>query len=209
MKNLLALLCAALVSLGLTACDDQAERDTDRTKTTTEEARAEEEMAEGEEEMAEAEEEMAEAEEEMAEAQEEMAEAEEEMAMIEVAEKEPFGEYLVNAEGMSLYMFEADTKGEKSACDAACAEAWPPVTVESAEMLTASEELDDAMLGTIERPDGTMQVAYNGWPLYTFVKDTNAGDTMGQDKEGFGAEWYLMSPDGEKIEAEEDEQAVR
>jgi predicted lipoprotein with Yx(FWY)xxD motif len=198
MKNLLALLCAALVSLGLTACDDQAERDTDRTKTTTEEARAEEEMAEGEEEMAEGEEDMAE---------EEM--AEEEMAMIEVAEKEPFGEYLVNAEGMSLYMFEADTKGEKSACDAACAEAWPPVSVESAEMLTASEELDDAMLGTIERPDGTMQVTYNGWPLYTFVKDTNAGDTMGQDKEGFGAEWYLMSPDGEKLEAEEDEQAVR
>lgn len=201
MKNLLMLLCAALVALGITACDDEAERDADRTTTTTEEARTEEEM--GEEEMAEGAEETAEEAVEMAEGK----------PVITIAEKEPFGEYLTDAKGMSVYMFEADTKGEeKSACDDACAAAWPPVTVESAEMLTAGPGIDQAMLGTIERADGTMQVTYNGWPLYTFVKDTNAGETMGQDKEGFGAEWYLMSPAGEQIEAEaeeEDEQAIR
>ncbi|MGH6913524.1 MAG: hypothetical protein ACREH3_07425, partial [Geminicoccales bacterium] len=39
-------------------------------------------------------------------------------------------------------------------------------------------------------------------PLYQFAKDAQPGDTKGQDVEGFGAEWYLISPEGEKVEAE-------
>ena len=54
-----------------------------------------------------------------------------------------------------------------------------------------------------ERTDGSMQVAYNGKPLYYFARDENAGDTKGQDVEGFGAEWYLISPEGEEVEEEE------
>jgi hypothetical protein len=39
--------------------------------------------------------------------------------------------------------------------------------------------------------------------LYYFARDESAGDTKGQDIEGFGAEWYLVSPEGEKVEEEE------
>ena len=56
------------------------------------------------------------------------------------------------------------------------------------------------MLGTVERRDGSLQVTYNGWPLYYFVKDGKPGDTIGQDMEGFGGEWYLVSPDGDHVE---------
>jgi predicted lipoprotein with Yx(FWY)xxD motif len=43
-------------------------------------------------------------------------------AKVEVSEKEPFGKYLTDAEGMSLYLFEADGK-LNSTCSDACAQA--------------------------------------------------------------------------------------
>lgn len=118
---------------------------------------------------------------------------------VEVAEEEPYGAYLVDAEGSSLYLFLADS-AEGSACYDACAEAWPPLVTEGEP--AAGDGVEASMLGTIERQDGTMQVTYNGWPLYYFVRDQEPGDTAGQDVEGFGAEWYLVSPQGEKVEAE-------
>ncbi len=54
--------------------------------------------------------------------------------------------------------------------------------------------------GASKRKDGRRQVTYNGWPLYTFVKDTAPGNTAGQDVEGFGGEWYLVTPEGEHVE---------
>ncbi len=44
---------------------------------------------------------------------------------------------------------------------------------------------------TFARPDGTMQVAYNGRPLYYFKNDAIAGDTNGQ---GIVGNWYVAAP---------------
>lgn len=43
-----------------------------------------------------------------------------------------------------------------------------------------------------------MQVTYNGWPLYYFARDKQAGDTTGQ---GVGQVWYVVSPQGDQISA--------
>lgn len=107
------------------------------------------------------------------------------------------GRFLTDAEGMSLYLFEADSPGT-STCYDACVEAWPPLLTEGTP--TTGGEVDAGKLGTTERKDGSMQVTYNGWPLYYFVKDQAPGDITGQDVEGFGAEWYLVAPSGEKYE---------
>ncbi len=56
------------------------------------------------------------------------------------------------------------------------------------------------MIGNIQREDGTTQVTYNGWPLYYYAKDQASGDTTGHDIKDFGAEWYLLTPEGEKAE---------
>jgi predicted lipoprotein with Yx(FWY)xxD motif len=120
-------------------------------------------------------------------------------AKVEVSQKEAYGKYLSDADGKSLYLFEADTEND-STCYDACAAAWPPLTTEGEP--TAGQGADKSMLSTIERKDGSMQVTYNGWPLYYFVKDQQAGDIKGQDIEGFGAEWYLVSPAGEKVHGE-------
>lgn len=107
------------------------------------------------------------------------------------------GQVLVDSRGMTLYYFEKDQKGSgKSKCSGACAEAWPPLLTEGEPK--AMSGVQASMLGAIERSDGTMQVTYAGWPLYTFVEDKNPGEDNGTDSKAFGASWYPLHPNGEK-----------
>jgi predicted lipoprotein with Yx(FWY)xxD motif len=116
-------------------------------------------------------------------------------ATVRVATDARHGTYLTDANGRALYLFEKDTPGQ-SQCDSACAVAWPPFLASAA---TAGDTLvQAAMLSTITRMDGSQQVVYNGMPLYYYVKDAAAGETKGQDIEEFGAEWYLVAPNGKK-----------
>jgi predicted lipoprotein with Yx(FWY)xxD motif len=107
------------------------------------------------------------------------------------------GKILVNSNGQTLYLFQAD-KGSVSTCTGACASAWPPVITKGAPI--ASAGVSSAKLGTTRRSDGTTEVVYNGHPLYTFVGDSSPGDTTGEGNQGFGAEWDVVSASGNKIE---------
>lgn len=124
-------------------------------------------------------------------------------AALTVQNNADYGAYIADGEGRALYLFEADTPGQGgttaiSTCKDDCAAAWPPLT--SAGTMQASEGVSGEMIGTMERKDGTTQVTYNGWPLYYYAKDQAPGDTTGHDIEDFGAEWYLLTPGGEKAE---------
>lgn len=114
-----------------------------------------------------------------------------------VSTSEQYGEYLSDGAGRALYLFEADSSG-KSTCYDDCAKAWPPFITTGTPVL--GDAVNNSMVGIIERKDGSRQVAYNGWPLYYYVKDSGPGDTKGHDIETHGAEWYLLAPDGKKIE---------
>jgi predicted lipoprotein with Yx(FWY)xxD motif len=105
------------------------------------------------------------------------------------------GRILVNSQGQTLYLFEKD-KGPSSTCSAACAAAWPPVTgsAKGGAGTTASK------FGTTRRSDGMMQVTYAGHPLYTYAGDSSPGQTNGEGLNQFGAEWYVLSPAGKKVE---------
>jgi predicted lipoprotein with Yx(FWY)xxD motif len=114
-------------------------------------------------------------------------------AVLSVGSASGVGKVLVDSEGMTLYYFEKD-QGGKSACYGACAKAWPPDTgtpkVEGGAM--------SAETGTTKRSDGTVQVTYAGWPLYTFEGDSKPGEDNGTDSKAFGASWYPLHPNGEK-----------
>ena len=99
---------------------------------------------------------------------------------------------------LTVYLFEGD-KGGQSACTGACAQAWPPVTSTAAAQAGGAAVAAD--LGTITRSDGTTQVTYHGHPLYIFVKDKDDGDAYGQGVKAFGADWYVLSPSGSKIDS--------
>ena len=102
------------------------------------------------------------------------------------------GDVLVNADGMTVYVFTNDTDGVTT-CTDACAETWPAVTADSADL---PEGLDAAIFSVSEAPDGTFQLAADNQPLYTFSGDTAAGDTNGQ---GIGGAWFAVGPDGNML----------
>jgi len=107
------------------------------------------------------------------------------------------GQILVDAQGRTLYLFEAD-KGGKSNCEGPCATAWPPLLSTGAPQ--AAMGASASLIGTTTRGDGTTQVTYAGHPLYYFVGDKVPGDTTGQDIDQFGAKWYVLAKDGKKID---------
>ena len=81
---------------------------------------------------------------------------------------------------MTLYNFSKDTKNSgASACTDSCLETWPALTVAAGETPVAGDGVTGT-LGTITRTDdGTLQVTYNGLPLYFFKNDKAPGDLNG------------------------------
>ena len=107
------------------------------------------------------------------------------------------GKFLVDGQGRTIYLFEAD-KSTASTCSGACAAAWPPVTASGMPM--AGSGVSQSLLGTTKRADGTEQVTYNGHPLYYFAADTGSGMAKGQGSKAFGAGWYVLDAKGSKID---------
>jgi predicted lipoprotein with Yx(FWY)xxD motif len=108
------------------------------------------------------------------------------------------GSILVNSQGRTLYLFEADM-GTTSACSGACAQAWPPLMANG--QPTTGDGADSSLIGTTQRSDGSSQVTYDGHPVYTFAKDQSAGDTNGEGIAAFGGAWYALSPTGTPVQA--------
>jgi predicted lipoprotein with Yx(FWY)xxD motif len=104
------------------------------------------------------------------------------------------GTVLVDAEGLTLYGLTDDTDGV-STCDGACAEAWPPLTVDGPDLPAG---LDSDVFSVVERSDGTFQLKAGEWPLYRFAGDAAPGDTNGQAS---GGVWFAAAPDGSLIGA--------
>jgi predicted lipoprotein with Yx(FWY)xxD motif len=113
------------------------------------------------------------------------------------AKQSDLGKLLVDAKGRTLYLFEAD-KTSKSTCNGACASAWPPLTTTAAPQ--AGANVAASALGTTKRADGTTEVTYHGHPLYYYAGDDKPGATTGQGLDQFGAEWYVLAPNGNKID---------
>lgn len=106
---------------------------------------------------------------------------------IKVSSSATLGKYLVDEDGMTLYLFTKDTPGVSN-CTGNCLTAWPPL------LTVGTPRADDGVvgkLGTITLADGTLQVTYNDIPLYYYISDVNPGDTVGQN---VGGVWFVVAP---------------
>lgn len=117
---------------------------------------------------------------------------------LELGQSDKYGRYLTDGQGRALYMFKADST-LTSNCYDDCADVWPPFTVDKGVLPLAGSGVDQSLIGTFERRDGDLQVAYAGWPLYYYEKDQGPGQTEGQDIKTHGAEWYLVGPEGNEV----------
>jgi predicted lipoprotein with Yx(FWY)xxD motif len=145
---------------------------------------------------------------------------------LQVTQNATLGNFIADSQGRTLYIFMNDTNNTSN-CTGSCAQIWPPFTgqaqapaapsaqgTSSAPMeatpstsmeatpsaqgtSSASMTIDPTLLSTIQRSDGTTQIAYNGHPLYYYSKDVNPGDTNGQ---GVGGVWFVISPAGAPIQ---------
>lgn len=94
------------------------------------------------------------------------------------------GKIYTDAKGMALYTFDKDEPG-KSNCYDNCARNWPP-------FMAAADAKAAGEWTIVERTDGSRMWAYDGKPLYTFVKDTKPGEVMG---DGANDVWHVARPD--------------
>jgi predicted lipoprotein with Yx(FWY)xxD motif len=64
----------------------------------------------------------------------------------------------------------------------------------------AGKGIIKSKLGTTKRKNGKKQVTYNGHPLYYYSGDNKAGQANGEGLDAFGAEWYVLSKSGNKVD---------
>lgn len=99
------------------------------------------------------------------------------------------GPVVTDMAGFTIYRFTKDSqKPPKSACEGECAKIWPPVPAQGAQLPPG---LDPALLGSLDRPDGTKQLTLAGIPAYRYSKDTKPGQING---EGVGGTWFASLP---------------
>jgi len=103
------------------------------------------------------------------------------------------GSVIEDSKGFVLYRFDKDTANPpKSNCVDKCALIWPPVLTNGTPVISG---VDPALVGTVARPDGTMQVTLAGWPLYNFSNEKEPGKWAGQ---AVGNTWWVIDSAGKK-----------
>ena len=104
-----------------------------------------------------------------------------------------YGKALFGPSGKVVYVFGAD-RGSTSRCYGVCATAWPPLLTSAAPL--AGSGVQAKLLGTTKRKNGTLQVTYNGHPLYYYSAD-KVGKVMCQHANMHGGLWLVIKPNGQ------------
>jgi predicted lipoprotein with Yx(FWY)xxD motif len=102
------------------------------------------------------------------------------------------GSVVTDDKGMTLYRYDKDeATPSKWTCAGECTKTWVPVITQDSVQTVGVEK---SLLGTVHR-DGMKQLTLAGWPLYSYIGDTKAGQMNGQAQDKM---WYAVTPSGEK-----------
>ncbi len=113
-------------------------------------------------------------------------------------ESSPAGRILATPSGRTLYDFTPDRPTSSSCTSGLCVTLWPPLLTTTTTPKVATG-LDQSLVSTIRRPDGRLQIAYAGRPLYSWKGDTTPGMITGQAILNVGGYWYVLAPTGRQI----------
>ena len=110
------------------------------------------------------------------------------------------GRVLVDGYGLTLYLFVPDHGAGTSTCSGYCATRWPPLTLPAGVTgpLTGPGA-EPGLAATTRRSDGSLQVTYDGWPLYHWIGDTAAGEDNGEGVRDSGGLWYAVNAVGQAV----------
>jgi predicted lipoprotein with Yx(FWY)xxD motif len=103
------------------------------------------------------------------------------------------GTVLVDSAGQALYASDQESAAHKVLCTGACNSFWEPLTASG--NVNSSSSVP-GKLGVVKRPDGAMQITYNGDPVYSFTQD-QAGEVTGDGfKDAFDGQqftWHVIT----------------
>jgi predicted lipoprotein with Yx(FWY)xxD motif len=120
---------------------------------------------------------------------------------VETAQVSGLGSVLVDGQGFTLYLYEPDAQSGHSRCSGPCAVEWSPITLASGvKSPIAGPGVQASLLSTSRRSDGTVQVTYDNWPLYTWAQDTAPGQATGEGLDNLGGVWYVLDASGNPVE---------
>jgi predicted lipoprotein with Yx(FWY)xxD motif len=105
------------------------------------------------------------------------------------------GVILVGPRGQTRYLFNRD-RGDHSSCYGPCARNRPPLRATGRPIAMPGSRVKRQWLSTTRRRDGTLQVTYQGHPLYPNGGDTKPGSLKGDDAHEFGGIWYAVPVGG-------------
>lgn len=108
-----------------------------------------------------------------------------------------YGNVIFGPGGRAVYMFAPD-RPSKSTCYGTCAKSWHPLLTKGRPL--AGPGVKANLLGTTTRKDGSVQVTYNGHPLYfdNMRGESNAAGEIGcQHLNVNGGIWLILKPNGQ------------
>jgi predicted lipoprotein with Yx(FWY)xxD motif len=111
----------------------------------------------------------------------------------------PEGSILATGTGNTLYDFVPDTPDHSTCLNDGCVFQWPPLL--STGSIRVGPGVNRSLVGTLNRPDGSVQLSYGGHPLYTYNLDVKPGMVTGQAIDQDGGPWYVLTPKGQEIHA--------
>jgi predicted lipoprotein with Yx(FWY)xxD motif len=106
------------------------------------------------------------------------------------------GDHLTDGAGRTLYEYDADSGGTSS-CSGDCARTWPAFATSGPPV--AGTGAQSGLLGITTRDDGTIQVVYNGHPLYYYHDDGTGRDDGQGHGQGVDGAWWVVSPAGQPV----------
>jgi predicted lipoprotein with Yx(FWY)xxD motif len=94
--------------------------------------------------------------------------------------------------GHTLYALHPETTHHLLCKSRTCLQAWPPLTVHSANVKLSAGHGVEGHLGLLRRGAGIWQVTLGGSPLYRFSGDSGRDEANGEGIMSFGGTWHAV-----------------
>jgi len=114
------------------------------------------------------------------------------VSMVISAGRAAFGTKMIDSQGLTVYLLSSDRVG-RSNCSAACERVWVPVTSPGGKP-QAGTGFGQSHVGSIQRPDGSDQVTFDGFPLYHYTGDKVPGETTGEGRTALAGTGSAVPP---------------
>ncbi len=112
--------------------------------------------------------------------------------LVRLERSKKYGEILTDGAGRTLYALTAP-RAKSLDCTGVCTSIWPPLLTKGKPR--AEKGVMAKRLRTVKR-GSSLQVVYDGHPLYFYAADSGPGQENGEGIKSFGGTWYVLSGKG-------------